>query len=103
MATFTLLGSAGFAFNGGTLLWISIHFIGLIAAWMVRMSTGRRYELLVQGSFFTSLLAVAMTTVVGHWCCLEMWPFSAVTLALMIVLAIVELGSSESHSISIES
>lgn len=103
MATYTLLGSAGLGFNGSTLLWITIHFVGLIAAWMVRMPAGRRYEVLVQGSFFTALLAVAMTTVVGHWCCLEMWPLSAVTLALMIVLAIVELGSPDTGSISIES
>ena len=103
MATFILVGSAGLGFNGITGIWISIHFIGLIAAWMVRMSAGRRYEVLVQGSFFTALLAVAMMTVVGHWCCLEMWPFSAVTLSLMIVLAIVELGSHETGSISIES
>ena len=90
-------------FNGITLLWISIHFAGLITAWMVRMRAGRRYEVLVQSSFFTALLAVAMTTVVGHWCCLEMWPFSALTLSMMIVLAIVELGSPESSSFSIES
>lgn len=89
-------------FNGITLLWIAIHLVGLFAAWMVRMRTGRRYETLVQGSFFTSLLAVAMTTVVGHLCCLEMWPVSAVTLSLMIVLAIVELGGSNERSLSVE-
>ena len=103
MATLLPLSSAGLCFSGFTLLWITIHCIGLIAAWMVRMHTGGRYEALVQGGFFTSLLAVAMTTVIGHLCCLEMWPFSAVTLSLMIVLAIVELGGSEASSISIES
>ena len=90
-------------FNVVTLIWISIHFVGLLAAWLVRMRSESRYEVLVQGSFFTSLLAVATTTVIGHLCCLEMWPFSAVTLSLMIVVAIADLGAQETGSISIES
>ena len=82
------------------LLWIVIHLVGLFAAWMVRMHDGRRFELFVQGGFFTSLLAVAMTTVIGQICCLEMWPLSAVTLALMIVLPLVDWGTS--HSVAVE-
>ncbi len=82
------------------LLWIAIHLLGLVAAWLVRMHEGRRYEALAQGGFFTSLLAVAVTIVVGQLCCLEMWPWSAVTLAIMIVLAIVDLGSADANAIT---
>ena len=89
-------------FTGISLLWIAIHLLGLFAAWMVRMPSGQRYEVFVQGGYFTALLAVAVTTVVGHLCCLEIWPLSAVTLAVMIVLAIADLGI-ESDAFPLES
>jgi len=85
------------------LLWIAIHVIGLIAAWMVRLRSGKSYEVIAQSGFFTSLLAVALTVVIGFVCCLEMWPLSAVTLAVMIVLAIADLGSADAEIASFES
>jgi len=103
MAVSILFGISDLGFTAISLLWIVIHLIGLSAAWMVRMRTRRRYEVLVQGSFFTSLLAVAVTTVIGHLYCLEMWPISAVTLALMIVLAIADLGIDDSRAMSLDS
>ncbi len=90
-------------FTGIGFLWVAIHLVGLFAAWMVRMPAGQRYELLVQGGYFTALLAVAAATLVGQVCCLEMWPLSAVTLALMIVLAIADLGVSDSDIFPLES
>jgi len=90
---------SSFGLTGFGLLWIGIHLIGLFAAWLVRAHDGRRFELFVQGGFFTSLLAVAITTVIGHICCLEMWPLSAVTLALMIVLPLVDWGTSPSVAV----
>ena len=84
-------------------LWIAIHLLGLLTAWLVRLHAGRRFEALVQGGFFTALLAMAITTVIGQLCCLQMWPMSAITLALMIVLAIVDLRSDESAALSMES
>ncbi len=89
-------------FTGIGLVWIAVHLLGLFAAWMVRMPAGRRYELLVQGGYFAALLAVSATTVVGHLCCLEIWPLSAVTLALMIVLAIADLGVEDSSAFPLE-
>ena len=95
MAYSSLFAFSDLGFTGIGLLWIAIHLLGIFAAWMVRLPSRRRYEILVQGGFFTLLVAVAITTVVGHVCCLEMWPLSAVTLALMIVLAIADLGTAE--------
>lgn len=83
-------------------LWIVVHLLGLLTAWMVRMHTGRRFEAMLQGGFFTCLIVVSLTTVVGHFYCLQMWPLSALTLALMIVLAIVDLGVQRPSAIRLE-
>lgn len=98
----SLLGFSDFGLTGIGSLWIAIHLLGLLAAWMVQMHGGKRYGLFVQGGFFTSLLAVAVTTVVGHVCCLEMWPLSAITMALMIVMAIADLGAADSEAFTLE-
>ncbi len=90
-------------FTGIGFIWIAVHLLGLFAAWMVRMPASQRYEILVQGGYFTALLAVSVTTVVGHLCCLEMWPLSAVTLAVMIVLAIADLGVADSEAMTFDS
>ncbi len=103
MAYASLFAVSDFGLTTIGLLWIAIHLLGIFAAWMVRMPAGRRYAILVQGGFFTSLLAVAITTMIGHVCCLEMWPLSAVTLALMIVLAIADLGIEDSSAFPLDS
>jgi len=77
-----------------SLLWITLHLMGLLSAWLVRLHDGKHYELFVQTSFFLSLLAVSAATAVGHVCCLEMWPLSALTLSVMIVLPMVDWGTS---------
>lgn len=92
---FSIFGFSDLGLTGVGTLWISVHLLGILAAWMVRIHEGKRFELFLKGGFFTSLLAVAVTTVIGHVCCLEMWPLSAVTLALMIVLAIADLGAAD--------
>ena len=80
------------------ILWIAVHLLGLLAAWMVRMHAGKRLEALMQAGFFTCLVAVSLTTVVGHSCCLAMWPLSGLTLAVMIVLSVVDLGVPRSSA-----
>ena len=81
-------------------LWIAVHLLGLFSSWMVRARAGRSYELLAQGSFFVAMLAVAITTVIGHLCCQSLWPLSAITLTLMVILAVVELGTAEASNSS---
>jgi hypothetical protein len=102
MTSASILCLSELGLTGIGTLWIAIHLFGLLAAWLVRTHDGRRYELLIQGGFFTSLLAVAVTTVIGHVCCLEMWPLSAITLALMIVLAIADLGAADAKAFTLE-
>lgn len=79
-------------------LWVAVHLLGLFSSWLVRMRAGRSYELLAQGSFFVAMLAVALTTVVGHFCCQDLWPLSAITLTLMVVFAVVDFGTSETNA-----
>lgn len=78
------------------MLWVALHLMGLLATWMLRINCGNRYEAVSQGSFLIFLSGVALATVVGQFCCLEFWPLSAVTLALMIVMAVMDLGTSRS-------
>ncbi len=98
MAYASLLAVSDFGLTSIGLLWIAIHLLGIFAAWLVRLPASRRYGILVQSGFFALLLAVSATTLIGHVYCLEMWPLSAVTLTLMIVLAIVDLGSEDSSA-----
>ncbi len=73
-----------------TLFWLTLHFVGLMTAWSVRMQSGSRYEAMAQAGFFLSLLVVSAVTLVGLLCCFEFWHFSAVTLAAMVLLAVVD-------------
>jgi len=73
-------------------VWVTVHLLGLATAWLVRMHSGGRGELLTQFGFFACLPLIATATVVGQNLCLAFWPLSACTLAVMIVLAIVDFG-----------
>jgi len=74
--------------------WIVIHLLGLFASVMLRMHLGGRFEGLVQTGFLVCLTAIGLTTVVGYHDCLQMWPLSAVTLSLMIVMAVVDFSTT---------
>jgi hypothetical protein len=73
-----------------TAAWMGIHLIGLVAAWGLRMHCGGRFESLTQTCFLMSLLLVSVTTLVGHVCSFELWHLSAATLAMMILLAVID-------------
>ena len=83
-------------FAGFYAIWISVHLLGLTAAWFVRMYAGHRLEGLAAITFFACLPLIAIATVIGQNVCLALWPLSACTLAVMIVTATVDLGSGES-------
>jgi hypothetical protein len=86
-----MIDSTGFASA-----WIVIHLLGFVASIMVRMHLGGRFEGLLQAGFLVSLTAIGLTTVVGYHDCWQMWPVSAVTLAVMIVLSVVDFGTTRS-------
>jgi hypothetical protein len=88
--------------TGFGLVWIAIHVLGIAATWLVRMQFGNRYEGLAQLGFLICLPTIAITTVVGYLFCMEMWPLSAITLCLMIVMAVFDLGESNSLHANIE-
>ncbi len=89
-------------FTGLQAIWILIHFVGLAAAWMVRMHAGRRNEGLAQLVFLACLPGIALTTVVGQQLCLTIWPLSAATLAVMIVLATADFSPRRSAMAAFE-
>ena len=82
--------------------WILVHFLGLAAAWMVRIHAHRRSEGLAQLAFFACMPVVALATVVGQQLCLTIWPLSAATLAVMIVLATADFSPRRSAMASFE-
>lgn len=81
-------------YTGLGLAWFTVHLLGIITTWMVRMHVGHRFEGLAQTGFLLSLLTVALVTVVGYHFCLKIWPISAVTLAAMIVLAVFDMETT---------
>jgi hypothetical protein len=89
-------------FAGLQAAWILIHFVGLTAAWMVRMHSGRRSEGLAQFMFLACMPVIALATVVGQQLCLMIWPLSAATLAVMIVLATADFSSRRSAMAALE-
>ncbi len=66
------------------------------------MRFGGRFEGLVQCGYLFSLTLVALTTLFGYYVCFQMWPLSAVILSLMIVMAILDLGSGRSMPANLE-
>ena len=89
--------------TGLVVVWVTVHALGLAAAWLVRLSAVRRWEGLLQLVFLGSLPLIALATVVGHHFCMNFWPLSALTLALMIVTAIVDFGPRSSVLTPLES
>ena len=89
-------------FTGFGLVWIAIHLLGIAATLLVRMQFGNRYEGLSQVGFLLCLPTIAITTVVGYLLCMEMWPLSAITLCLMIVMAVFDLGNTDSFHANME-
>ena len=90
-------------FTGLQAVWFIIHFLGLAAAWIVRMHTHRPGEGLAQLAFLACLPMIALATVVGQQLCLTIWPLSAATLAVMIVLATADFSPRRSSMAAFES
>ena len=73
--------------------WIGLHFIGLAAAWMVRMHAGMKSEGLAQVLFMASFCSLVLVTMVGLRYSSTNWTYSAGTLSIMIVAAVVDFGA----------
>jgi len=79
--------------------WAVIHLFSLFAAVLVRIHIGGRFEGFAQAVFLVCLTAIGLTTVLSYRDCLQMWPLSAVTLAIMIVVAVVDFSSTRSYPV----
>jgi hypothetical protein len=78
--------------------WISLHFLGLAAVWMVRVHAGSKSEGLAQAIFLASFCSIVLATVVGLGYGSTNWAFSAGTLSIMIVVAVVDFSPQARQS-----
>lgn len=74
----------------------SVHFLGLAAAVCVRVSAGRRAEAWWESAFLACLAVVGVCALAGPQVGATLWRFSAGTLALMLVAAVVDFRSEPS-------
>lgn len=76
--------------------------MGVAAALIVRMHLGGKSDVVAQGAFLLSLTGVALSMVIDYHACEQLWPISAATLALMIVTAVIDLGTDKSMAARME-
>ena len=82
--------------------WIGLHILGLTAVWMVRIHAGLKSEGLAHALFLASFCSIVLATVVELGCDSTNWTFSAGTLAIMIVVAVVDFSPQKGHKIQLE-
>jgi hypothetical protein len=83
------------------LLWTAaaIQVVGLVSAWMARVSERTRQEAFFQRLFFVCLIVVGLTTIAAVWLRLACWLVSAVTFALMVLAATCDFGSRDRRGV----
>jgi len=65
---------------------------------MVRVHAGMKHEGLAQVLFVASFCSLVLATMVGLRCCSTNWTFSAGTLAIMILAAVVDFSSQSERT-----
>jgi len=79
-------------------VWIAIHVVGLLMAWLARLHADSETRWVAQAGFFLFLPIVAVLTIAGQFLCVDGWLLSAITLTAMIVMAIVDFGTDRNAS-----
>jgi len=69
---------------------------------MVRIHAGLKSEGLAHAMFLVSFCSIVLATVVELGCHSTIWTFSAGTLAIMIVVAVVDFSPHKGNSIRLE-
>jgi hypothetical protein len=84
-----------------SVLWllISLQAIGLISAWLARVSEGTRRQTASHAFFFVCLGIVGLATAAGLAIGPGYWLTSATTLAVMILMAICDFRSDRQIAI----
>ncbi len=78
--------------------WIGLHFVGLAAAWIVRVHAGMKSEVWAQVLFMASFCSLVLVTMAGLRIGSTNWTFSAGILSIMILAAVVDFGSQGKHT-----
>jgi hypothetical protein len=79
--------------------WVALHVIGLLLACLVRIYAGTTAESPLQGLFLLGLAGVAVATLAGEQFSWPLWPLSATTLSVMIVVAIADCRTAQHEPI----
>jgi hypothetical protein len=82
--------------ESSTALWllVAVQLLGITSAWMARLSEGSAFQTVTQRVFFTTLLLVGAATVVALAVGPGAWVACSATLAVMVVMAICDFGTS---------
>ena len=78
------------AFDAESTLWIlaALQFVGLLSAWLARVSEGSRMQTSCQWVFFATLIVLSVTTMLTIALHPWFWMTESVTLALMVLTAV---------------
>jgi hypothetical protein len=74
-------------------VWLFVHLLAVCTAFMLRIYSGTRAQPLLQALYLCGLAAVAAAALAGRHFCWQVGTLSSGVLALMIVAAVMELGS----------
>ena len=85
-----------FSIEPSQLGWVlgCVQVLGLVSAWVARVSVGSRYQLAWQRLFLGSLLVVGASTIVSLGLNPGCWVVSGATMALMVLTVTCDFGHS---------
>jgi len=76
---------------GVVIAWITLHALALASAWGTRVATGSRMESVLQLAFLAAMAIVGGAALVGRQIDIDVWPASAVTLMVMVIMAVIDV------------
>ncbi|HEX2475808.1 MAG TPA: hypothetical protein VHK01_13740 [Lacipirellulaceae bacterium] len=76
---------------GVVIAWVMLHALALASAWGTRVATGSRMESVLQLAFLAAMAIVGAAALVGRQIDIDVWPASAVTLMVMVIMAVIDV------------
>ncbi len=76
---------------GVVIAWVTFHALALASAWGTRVATGSRMEPVLQLAFLAAMAIVGGAALVGRQIDIDVWPASAVTLMVMVIMAVIDV------------
>jgi hypothetical protein len=76
---------------GVVIVWVTLHALALASAWGTRVATGSRMESVLQLAFLAAMAMVGGAALIGRQIDIDVWPASAVTLMVMVIMAVIDV------------